>query len=229
MKRATGLKSRHAVQIFIIEIVVGLIVNLVSLWIFFEISKGLLGYQIALFDQWIIQVVYAWRSPIVTEIMKAITLFGGTGLLASALVVAMVLSAYRRNKRSIVFMGMFLSGAALNIALKDLFHRPRPTLMPLVHEGTYSFPSGHAMNSFIFYMALALLFYQYTRDKTLGVVMTMGMGIWVFLIGLSRVYLGAHYPSDVIAGYFAGLWWLVTILIIEKIVTVETLIGKRMS
>jgi undecaprenyl-diphosphatase len=227
VKKKGTMIRKHTLHILIVEIIFGVVVSLISLGLFAKLADGVFEKESFAFDQSIIHIVYSWRSPLMTEIMKAITIFGGVGLLATAVFIAFVFSAYRKNRRSITFLLIFVTGALLNLLLKGMFKRPRPTLMPLDHELSYSFPSGHAMNAFIFYMVIAYMFYHYTRDRALGIAIAVALGIWIFLIGLSRVYLGVHYPSDVIAGYFAGLWWLATVLVIEKLFMVEHLIEKR--
>lgn len=215
----------HTVKIFIAEIFIGLFVSILSLWVFFEVSQRVLNRQIDTFDYYGTYVVQMLRSPIMTEIMKGITIFGGPGILAGSLIIALFLSASRHNRRSLSFLILIITGVTLNILLKFMFHRSRP-VGPLVDEYFFSFPSGHAMNSTIFYGAIAYMFYHYTRDKILGVVAAISLGIWIFLIGISRIYLGVHYPSDVLAGFLAGFWWLVTVLVFEKIVSVNLLLQK---
>ena len=103
-----------------------------------------------------------------------------------------------------------VSGSALlNWLLKGLFQRPRPHFAhPLVVESSYSFPSGHAMESFVAYGMLAYLAVLALRTWEARVAVVCGAALLVVLIGFSRMYLGVHYFSDVIAGYAAGGVWL---------------------
>lgn len=103
--------------------------------------------------------------------------------------------------------------------LKQIIQRPRPDIMPSVVETSYSFPSGHAMNSSVFYLTIAFYTYHFTRKKKLSLVVTGGAIVLLLLIGFSRVYLGVHYPSDVVAGYVVGVWWLTTAILISKSVS----------
>lgn len=220
-----SLKKIRMINLLIIEILIGVAVNLALLWIFFEVSEHALSRQVGMFDYLATYVIQSFRSPFMTEVMKLITIFGGPGILAGSLAVAFLLSVHRHNRRSVQFLMLIVSGVLLNLILKVAFHRPRPE-GPLIDEYFYSFPSGHAMNAFIFYMSIAYMFYHYTRDRVLGIIMAVAMALWVFIIGVSRVYLGVHYPSDVVAGFLAGMWWLVTMLIFEKILSVEHLLQK---
>jgi undecaprenyl-diphosphatase len=107
-------------------------------------------------------------------------------------------------------------GIALNFLLKSMFQRPRPTFLPLVQENFYSFPSGHAMNSFIFYTSLSFFIFRRIRNKYLRIGLIFLSMMFILLIGISRVYLGAHYASDVVAGYVTGFLWFVLVLFFEK-------------
>jgi undecaprenyl-diphosphatase len=122
----------------------------------------------------------------------------------------------KKRKDALVFSFTLFFGIGLNLLLKDMFHRPRPHLMPLVHETSYSFPSGHAMNSFIFYTCLSFFVFRKLKNRQLGISLITVSGVLLLLIGISRIYLGAHYPSDVLAGYMAGLCWFVVVFLFEK-------------
>ena len=99
--------------------------------------------------------------------------------------------------------------ALLDWLLKDLFRRPRPHFAhPLVVETSYSFPSGHAMESFVVYGMLAYFAVLTLRSWRARTAVVIGVALLVILIGFSRMYLGVHYFSDVIGGYAAGVVWL---------------------
>lgn len=120
-----------------------------------------------------------------------------------ALVVAL---AFRRRFRESIFAAAALGGSALlNLATKQVFARARPTLWEsIAPESTYSFPSGHAMGSMTLAVVLVLLAWP-TRWRwiTLG-----AMTFFVVMVGLSRIYLGVHYPSDILAGWAAAITWV---------------------
>ncbi|HET7627809.1 MAG TPA: phosphatase PAP2 family protein [Bacillales bacterium] len=107
-----------------------------------------------------------------------------------------------------------IGGRALTILLKALFHRPRPDVEHLVYAGFYGFPSGHAMHAVAFYGFTFIMVCLFNRKKPERTVSTAtAVCLLIFLIGLSRVYLGVHYPLDVIGGYTAGAAWLCLLLI----------------
>ena len=109
--------------------------------------------------------------------------------------------------RCSLVLGSFGGAILLNSVLKLLFARPRPDLFPpLVVEHSFSFPSGHTMSAIAFYGLLALILWQ--RGRRSWAVLA---GLWVPLVALSRVCLGAHYPSDVLASLAIGTIWLVLV------------------
>jgi membrane-associated phospholipid phosphatase len=112
-----------------------------------------------------------------------------------------------------LFLGSWLAAVAgsavLNHLLKQLFERPRPYFKhPLLVETSYSFPSGHAMESFVVYGMLAYFAVLALRTWESRVAVVFGTALLVVLIGFSRMYLGVHYFSDILAGYAAGGVWL---------------------
>ena len=122
--------------------------------------------------------------------------------------IALVLAlAWRRRFRESIFAAAALGGSALlNLATKQVFARARPALWEsIAPESSYSCPSGHAMGSMTLAVVLVLLAWP-TRWRWLAVV---AMAFFVAMVGLSRIYLGVHYPSDILAGWAAALVWVV--------------------
>ena len=126
-------------------------------------------------------------------------------VLVAATIVAMFLGM-RRDWRSARAMLVVPTGMLLNVVVKNVFHRARPHWdEPMVTLTTYSFPSGHAVASTVFWgMACALVF-AHTRSRGWRVLAVLVSAAMIALVSFSRVYLGAHYPSDVIAGIALGL------------------------
>lgn len=96
----------------------------------------------------------------------------------------------------------------MNHLLKDFFQRERPTIHRLAEEVGYSFPSGHSMAAFALYGAFVYLLWKHVNSRTGRALLAAIGAIIVFAIGISRIYLGVHYPSDVVGGYFASWVWL---------------------
>jgi len=159
------------------------------------------------FDQPILLLIARWRSPALTLVMKLLTDFGGTGsltLLTTLLATVLFLKHYK--KEASLLIGAMLSGVLVSQTLKHLINRVRPQIIShLVVATSPSFPSGHAMNNTIFYLLLTYLSWRIFKNKELSFVVAFVGGLLVALIGFSRLYLGVHYPSDVIAGWMLGV------------------------
>lgn len=219
-------KSSRAVFALFIEILIGISILLLSLFVFFKLAEDIVEKEVIFFDDTIIHFVYSFRSPQMTEFMKGITFFGGEIFLGIAVIITILILLREHKKDALVFSFIFFLAIMLNTLLKSLFQRPRPNFHPLIHESYYSFPSGHAMNSFVFYTCLSFFIFRLLRNKPLGIALTMAAGLLIGLIGLSRIYLGVHYPSDIIAGYAAGLIWFVIVLCFEKTILFLRLFKK---
>jgi undecaprenyl-diphosphatase len=128
----------------------------------------------------------------------------------------------RRYKASLFVLGAAVGGALVSHSLKVFFSRPRPDI---VSHGTnvltYSFPSGHSMLSAVVFLTLgALLTELVTRKRLKSYFLLVGLFL-SFIVGLSRIYLGVHYPSDVIAGWCAGLFWAALVTMVARIYTLR--------
>ena len=142
---------------------------------------------------------------------------GGTGL-AVALLVALAAFLVARWRRAAVWLIITMAGAlVLDVGLKYGFHRPRPAPFygPLPHS--YSFPSGHAVFSFCFYAVLAGLVNDRVRSLALRIVIWIVAALLILAIGFSRIYLGVHYASDVIAGYLAAALWVSAMIFLDRL------------
>jgi undecaprenyl-diphosphatase len=141
--------------------------------------------------------------------LRDLTALGSPAVLVTfVLVVAGALLVRRQLHALVLVLVATSSGPLLNTALKDLFERPRPDLrLHLTEVSSSSFPSGHAMDSAVIYFTLAALLARFVRPRSLKLYFLAVAALLTFLAGLSRVCLGVHYPSDVLAGWSAGLGW----------------------
>ena len=197
----------------------GIVSSLVMALIFFKIFHEILDADTLFLDKTISALIYSWRSPVLTGLMKVITNFGAEYLMLISITVVFFLIWKKHKHEALVLAIILIMGLVINMFLKQIIQRPRPDIMPSVVETSYSFPSGHAMNSSVFYLTIAFYTYHFTRKKKLSLVVTGGAIVLLLLIGFSRVYLGVHYPSDVVAGYVVGVWWLTTAILISKSVS----------
>ena len=144
------------------------------------------------------------------ESIFAVISFLGAPVLVALVAVVSLYFAWRRDfVRAISLASATASGAALNMVLKHLFHRGRPEFATeFITHATWSFPSGHAMESMVGYGMLAVLLFDVTRHAGRRRLLVGTAVLLILMIGVSRVYLGVHYLSDVTAGWLAGGAWL---------------------
>ena len=149
-------------------------------------------------------------TPLLTAISRTVTFFGSVLFISSAAIFVGVILAIRKSfYRLIALAAAAGGGALLNLALKHLFHRQRPVLEnPLVTLSSYGFPSGHTMGATIFYGALALIVSYSVRRWSWRFLVGWIAALAIALVGASRIYLGAHYFTDVIGAIAVGLAWL---------------------
>ena len=146
-------------------------------------------------------------SDFVTQIAKFITNFGGAIFLSIATV---MLFLFIKNKKiGLSIISNIVIIAVLNQLLKRILQRPRPTEFRIVEETGYSFPSGHSMVSMAFYGYLIYLIYRYIKNKYVKWTLITILSILICLIGISRIYLGVHYTSDVLGGFLLSISYLV--------------------
>jgi undecaprenyl-diphosphatase len=141
--------------------------------------------------------------------MRDVTALGSAPVLVLVvLAVAGALGVRRQYHAVALLLAATVGGILLNDALKELFARPRPTAaLHLTEVRSLSFPSGHAMTSAIIYLTLAALLTRLVQTRALRLYFLGVAAFLTLLVGASRVYLGVHYPSDVLAGWTAGLAW----------------------
>lgn len=146
-------------------------------------------------------------SNSLTPVMRLITQFGGTILMIAWAMASLVLIKNKRIAISVVSNLVLI--ALLNNILKLIVRRARPTGFRLIAETGYSFPSGHSMVSMAFYGYLIYLIYKNVRNKKLRWTLITCFSLLILIIGMSRIYLGVHYTSDVFAGFLFSLGYLV--------------------
>ncbi len=197
--------------LFIISILIAAAISAVLLNYFLDLTQQLEKGQLKSLDERVTDWMFAFRSDEMTSYVKFITDFGDA--MAYVILIPLVgfLLYLRGHRWSLTIQGIIvlISTSLLNIWIKNLISRPRPLEdMRLVEAYSYSFPSGHSMSAIAFYGFLIYLSYKLVRNPWLKVFLILLNSILILSIGLSRVYLGVHYPSDVLAGFAAGLFWL---------------------
>ena len=153
-------------------------------------------------------------SDFVTPIAKFITNFGGAIFLSIATIALLLL--IKNKKIGLSIFSNIVIITILNQLLKRILRRPRPTEFRIVEETGYSFPSGHSMVSMAFYGYLIYLIYRYIKNKYIKWSLIVLLSILICLIGISRIYLGVHYTSDVLGGFLLSISYLVVYISLIK-------------
>jgi undecaprenyl-diphosphatase len=181
---------------------------LALLALFAWLARGIAARAVIPGDAGAGESLHALASPALDVLMEAISFLGLIPVLAVAVVAVSVPLLRRGRRREVALLVVALVGAvALHYALKSAFNRPRPGL-PWAHlDTTAAFPSGHAMDSIVAYLGVAGVIWAVWGERAGRVAFAVAVPL-VLLIGVSRVYLGLHFVSDVIGGYLAGLCWL---------------------
>ena len=157
------------------------------------------------FENWMYYGITKNMNTNLTQIVKIITHIGdAVAVIAICLILFIVPKT--RNKIAIPVLIVVVSSALLNIILKNIISRPRPNILRIVEETSFSFPSGHAMTNMTLYMMLILFTLKYISNKTLKYFIVITFTALITLIGISRVYLGVHYITDIIGGWLLGMF-----------------------
>lgn len=159
-------------------------------------------------------VVLKLRKEPLTTIMKIITNLGGAYFLIGITILSIIF--LKDKKISLLISLNLVISTILNILLKNIIQRPRPEGYRLIEETGYSFPSGHSMVSMAFYGFIIYLIWKKVENKKIKYTLCTILTILMLAIGISRIYLGVHYASDVIAGFLISLSYLVLYTSIAK-------------
>lgn len=185
-----------------------LLAGLVAALLFGLLGEDVLDREPLAIDTGVAQFLHAFSSPPLDTAMVLLSYLGSAWVVIPLLAVAVTLLVAERHFSAAVFISVGYGGsAALNYVLKLLFHRPRPLLPWSAPVYDFSFPSGHSMNSFAFYVALGGVVWLVLGLRRGAGALAAGL-LLAFLVGVSRVYLGYHYVSDVLGGYAAAFLWL---------------------
>lgn len=194
--------------------IAGVILTIVGLWIFLEIADEVLEDQTQAIDKTLMLLIKQLHSPLLDGVMRGASIIGGTVVVA---LICLILGAiFWVRQQRIYFTALAITaigGTGLNLLIKQLFNRQRPQLWQITtgEPNTPSFPSGHAMLSLVIYGFIAYLLARHFRRWRWWIVSLII--VLIVLIGFSRVYLGVHWFTDIVAGQAAGLTWLMACLL----------------
>ncbi len=193
------------------RIVLASILFWVPVLLFIEFSEDVIGKEPILIDQPIIDFIRSISSELFSTVVKIAT-HGGDTAFIFAITVLLVAYLYFKNRQRDMLAVLFTVGGAglINLFLKLSFQRSRPSIAEaLISETGFSFPSGHAMGSSALGFVIIIMFFR-TKWRWLAIVLS---GFYIFVIGFTRVYLGVHYPSDVVAGWCVSAVWVLTVYV----------------
>jgi undecaprenyl-diphosphatase len=189
-----------------------LLLAAMALLAFVWLAEEVLHGRTLQFDNRIRMFVHAYSNPALTAVMRGISLIGDPGVLVALTIPVMVWFVRTGRARTVLMFAIAMAGAELlDQLLKLAFHRPRPaTFFGLAQPMGYSFPSGHALVSLAFFGALSVFVPRRRGLYYFAAAMA------VAAIGLSRVYLGMHYPTDVLGGWAAAAAWLFSVKLARR-------------
>lgn len=197
----------------------GLIAAVGCLFLFYHLAAEMKAGNTQQLDESALTLFNQFASPRLTFFMRFATYLGSNEfliVLGTYVVVAFALVGWKRGM--VTFLITMAGAAVLNSTLKMIFARERPEpFFGILRPESYSFPSGHALFSFCFYGVVAAVITARIRQTSKRIAVWVTASVLVLLIGLSRIYLGVHYPSDVVAGYVAAFVWLVVVASADRI------------
>lgn len=209
-------KSRQARDGFLL--LGALLIAATALFAFGWLAQEMLEGDTQKFDEFVRDAVHRHAAPGLTWVMQGFSFVGSVAVVTTLCILAIAVFLYFRQARTAALLAITMVGmAALDVVLKLAFHRPRPVAYFGPTPTTYSFPSGHAMGSVCFYGVLAAILAARASGRGVKWCIWTCAVVLIGMIGYSRIYLGVHYPSDVIAGYFAGAVWVGAVGFIDQI------------
>ncbi len=189
---------KNAKWIVLFLAIIGFLALAENVWNKEIMSLDIVGYKI---------ISTVLISEFMTPIAKLITNLGGALFLIFIAITLLVL--IKNKKIGLSICSNLVIVTVLNILLKNILQRPRPTEFRLIDESGYSFPSGHSMVSMAFYGFLIYLIYKNVKNKKIKWALIIILSILICFIGISRIYLGVHYTSDVLGGFLISISYLV--------------------
>ncbi|MEH7177839.1 phosphatase PAP2 family protein [Neobacillus vireti] len=216
-KRKEAMSSIPHVTMWAIT---GLLFSTICLYIYSSLSTDFIEKKPFLFDQNFIDTIGSYSSPTIDGFMLFVTEMGSKFMLSILLVISMIWLFVKR--KDVWGMRLYFitvaGGGLLNLLLKNFFERERPNINRIIEADGFSFPSGHSMGSMTYYGFLGYLVLRSKRKPFSKLGLGILLSLVILLIGISRIYLGVHYPSDVLAGFIAGSVWLVICISLLEII-----------
>ncbi|SDB35402.1 undecaprenyl-diphosphatase [Flavobacteriaceae bacterium MAR_2010_188] len=207
---------------YIITLLLALFIVVGGVNLFIELTDTLTTDTLAEYDRVITDYVISYRDPLLTKYFRFVTevgdLYGYIVVFGIVVIIAGII--YKRWGYVSRIAFVLIMASVSNVILKRFVDRARPGIEHLVSVETLSYPSGHAMSAMAFYGFVMFLFYRFKMNHFLKFLIIFLLGILILSIGLSRIYLGVHFPSDVVGGYLAGFIWVVFCVLVFDIIEI---------
>lgn len=206
---------------YYVTIGIALLLFIVAVRIFINLTDELYDNDLGEFDNTVASFVTSFRSDGLTSFFRIMTDLGDR---VAYIIISVALAAYffirHKNWKFVVqTVAVLLLATATNILLKTVINRARPSHEHLVEVNTLSFPSGHSMSAIAFYGFLLYLCIVSKIPTAVKILLVTLLVLTIFSIGLSRIYLGVHYPSDVAAGFVGGLIWVTLCIVVFNLIS----------
>ena len=206
-----GTVPRPPLGVATSAVVAGFVGLVAVLVVFGSIAEQVREQEAFALDAWATPFLHAIRSPLLDAVMTGLTTIGSSLVVLPLFIAVAIGLSVRRRYGALLFMAVALGGALVtDFVMKLIFQRPRPKLDYAAVLPDYSFPSGHSMNGIAFYVSLGLIAWS-VFGRRVGVVATALAALLALGIGVSRIYLGYHYLTDVVGGFLAGIAWLLIV------------------
>jgi undecaprenyl-diphosphatase len=209
--------KRRSFEFLSLSLLLGLATAIITLIFFGWLADEALEGETRQFDEATRAAVHQLATPLLTGIMRGFSFVGSTIALTVGTIFVVIRFAMQKWGREAKLFAITMIGAGLlNVTLKLAFKRSRPEpFFDLSPPETYSFPSGHSLTSACFFGALAAILTARIKSKRVRVAIWIVSTAMFLLIGLSRIYLGVHHTTDVIAGFAAALIWILVVRFVE--------------
>lgn len=205
-----------------VYIVVGLGGALLLLYLFSELTEDLLRNEFSSLDNNFELWIHGFANPVFDFIFNVFTTLGGGWGMSILTTLSFVVLILMRHYFSAIMVVLAVGGGLLiNFVLKNLFQRPRPELWEstFARPTSFSFPSGHSTLSLCLFGILIWVFFHLLKSLNLKILLAILLVFTIIMVGLSRIYFGVHYPTDVVGGYLSGGFWLALLVSGDAIFT----------
>jgi undecaprenyl-diphosphatase len=190
-------------------LIAGIVTASTALFFFGWLAEEMLDADTTQFDEFVRTAIHRLASPSLTVAMEIFSFLGSVAFMVGLTVLTIGLFIYYHRPLAATMLATTMAGGVvLDEVLKYSFQRSRPVAFFGTSPTSFSFPSGHALGSMCFYGALAVILSARIATRVARMFIYSGTLLLVGAIGVSRIYLGVHYPSDVIAGYLAAIFWV---------------------